>query len=97
MVGEERPREMHYLTYFNYKRAKQHLRKSQSLAFEQYIKNSQADIGNAAGCDARLFWLIIYKQTETPANQDPEIVYGGITTITPDTLSKVFATYFADI
>lgn len=27
----------------------------------------------------------------------PEIVYGDITANTPDTLTKVFATYFADI
>lgn len=93
-VRNGRPRGMHHISYFNYKRAKRRFRKCQSLAFEQYIKKTYADIDSAAGCDTRLFWKLISRQRPRQSRVYPEIEYGSITANTPQSVADVFATYF---
>ena len=96
-VSEGRPRGMHHPSFCKYKRAKRQFRKCQSLAFEQYIKNTYTDIDNAAGCDVRLFWKLISKQKPRQNRIYPEIIYDGKTANSPDSVAEVFASYFEDI
>ena len=96
-VSEGRPRGMHHPSFCKYKRAKRQLRKCQSLAFEQYIKNTYPDIDNAAGCDVRPFWKLISKQKPRQNRIYPKIIYDRKTANSLDYLAEVFASYFEDI
>ncbi|KAK3105405.1 hypothetical protein FSP39_024486 [Pinctada imbricata] len=97
-LSEGRPRVMHFVSYFNYKRAKRNFRNALNIAYENHMRDVYRDIDEAAKCDVRLFWRLVKGRKPRTSRTYPEVIDKiGKSCTDPENVAEAFALHFENI